>query len=630
VVAATEQNEDVVNRTSWGQFADAVLLDAAAQIDTATGASQLTRVVGELTRGSEPSGDPVATARAELVESLSAGGPFATLVANAGLTVEEAEVFALCAGIDADVRRQRLVGWLQDDSAQTRPGLDLLGRILGPDHPGPLAASRRSGLSRSALITVESDGPWGARTVGVEPGVLWALVGDPAPDADLPAGVRFLDRDATAEPDTPTRRSVVFVTGPDRIRRRQAAMDIVPGTRFVIGPCPLEDREWRALVREATLRGAAIIVECGDELPPLGRGWIETARHLAWGVTSRLELAVATLPDRPWSEHHAAGSEAGEADWAAAFVDVENGHEHHRHRLTPEQVDRAATIAENLGTGIDGAVRRLASGPIDRLARRVRPRYRWDDLVLDADRTEQLEELVARYRNSSVVYDEWSFPAVPSAGLIALFSGEPGTGKTMSAEVLAGALELDLFVVDLAAVVSKYIGETEKNLEEIFDAASVGNQVLFFDEADSLFGKRTEVSDARDRYANLEVSYLLQRLEVFGGLVVLATNFANNVDPAFLRRIDISIDFVLPELTERRRLWEKSFPQTAPLADEVDLDDLATRFEISGGSIRKASLFAAFLAADAEREITMDLIATAVEREYQKLGRLKPTVGRSL
>jgi len=313
--------------------------------------------------------------------------------------------------------------------------------------------------------------------------------------------------------------------------------------------------------------------------------------------------------------------QADETEWSASFgLDTER----HGHRLSPEQLDQAFDIATRSDRDLHGAVKRLSSGPIDRLARRVRPRRTWNDLILDDDRQRQLQELVARYRNSDVVYDRWGFPAVPSSGLIALFSGDPGTGKTLSAEVVAGELGLDLFVVDLATVVSKYIGETEKNLEEVFDAAAIGNQVLFFDEADSLFGRRTEVSDARDRYANLEVSYLLQRLEIFGGLVVLATNLVSNIDPAFMRRIDIAIDYVLPEETERRRLWEISFPAGAPLHDDVDLSDLAAQFKIAGGSIRKAALYAAFLAAEDDTPITPDLISLALEREYKKLGRLRP------
>ena len=220
------------------------------------------------------------------------------------------------------------------------------------------------------------------------------------------------------------------------------------------------------------------------------------------------------------------------------------------------------------------------------------------------------------------MHQEWGFPAVPSSGVVALFSGPSGTGKTLAAEVIAGDLGLDLYKVDLSAVVSKYIGETEKNLSRIFDAAGAGDLVLFFDEADALFGKRTEVSDAHDRYANIEVAYLLQRLEPYDGLVVLATNLQRNIDQAFLRRISVAVDFPLPEEPQRRAIWRQSFPSTAPQQD-LDLDFLARKFKITGGVIHNAALGAAFLAADDGQPITMEHVALALKREFQKLGRLR-------
>ena len=220
------------------------------------------------------------------------------------------------------------------------------------------------------------------------------------------------------------------------------------------------------------------------------------------------------------------------------------------------------------------------------------------------------------------VYDDWGFTATPSSGVVALFSGPSGTGKTLAAEIVAGELGLDLFKLDLSSVVSKYIGETEKNLEVIFDAASAGNVVLFFDEADSLFGKRSEVKDARDRYANIEVSYLLQRLEAYDGLVIMATNFEKNIDDAFLRRIHVRIEFAVPGPEERVRIWEQSFPAGAPLAADVDIDWLAQRFELSGGAIRNASLNAGFFAASHGEHITMQSVVVGLAREYRKMGRL--------
>jgi SpoVK/Ycf46/Vps4 family AAA+-type ATPase len=188
--------------------------------------------------------------------------------------------------------------------------------------------------------------------------------------------------------------------------------------------------------------------------------------------------------------------------------------------------------------------------------------------------------------------------------------------------VVAGDLGLDLYKVDLSAVVSKYIGETEKNLERIFGAAAAGDLVLFFDEADALFGKRSEVSDAHDRYANIEVAYLLQRLETYDGLVVLATNLQRNIDPAFLRRISIAVDFAAPEEPERRAIWARAFPPTAPVAD-LDLNFLARQFKITGGIISNAALGAAFLAAAEDNPITMRHAVLSVKREFQKLGRLR-------
>jgi SpoVK/Ycf46/Vps4 family AAA+-type ATPase len=203
-----------------------------------------------------------------------------------------------------------------------------------------------------------------------------------------------------------------------------------------------------------------------------------------------------------------------------------------------------------------------------------------------------------------------------------LLAGPSGTGKTLAAEVLAADLGLDLYKVDLSAVVSKWIGETEKNLGKVFDAAQAAELVLFFDEADALFGKRSEVSDAHDRYANIEVSYLLQRLETYDGLVVLATNFQRNIDQAFLRRVSVSVEFTPPDEPQRLAIWRLAFPPSAPLAD-LDLGFLARQFPVTGGVIHNAALTSAFLAAEAEGPITMERVVLALDREYQKLGRLR-------
>jgi SpoVK/Ycf46/Vps4 family AAA+-type ATPase len=229
--------------------------------------------------------------------------------------------------------------------------------------------------------------------------------------------------------------------------------------------------------------------------------------------------------------------------------------------------------------------------------------------------------LVERYRNSRTVFEGWGFKPMPSTGLVALFTGPSGTGKSLAAEVVAGELGLDLYKLDLSSVVSKYIGETEKNLESVFRAAEAANVLLFFDEADSLLGKRSEVTDARDRYANMEVSYLLQRLERYDGLVVLATNMAKNIDPAFLRRFHLMVEFVVPEESERLAIWSHAFPSPCPV-QELDLPWLAKTFALTGGAIRNIALAAAFEAAAAGRAIGMADLTTALRSELQKLGRL--------
>ncbi len=246
------------------------------------------------------------------------------------------------------------------------------------------------------------------------------------------------------------------------------------------------------------------------------------------------------MPALPWQEVRVASGEADERDWWQALGSPPDP----RYPLSRDQLRLVAAASQGDAGRLAPAVRRLAGGHLEGLAVRVRPRRAWDDLIVPDDDARQLHELAARHRGRDVVYGRWQFPPLPSTGIVALFAGPSGTGKTLAAEVVAGELGLDLYKVDLSAVVSKYIGETEKNLERIFGAAAAGDLVLFFDEADALFGKRSEVSDAHDRYANIEVAYLLQRLETYDGLVVLATNLQRNIDQAFLRRISVAVDFV--------------------------------------------------------------------------------------
>jgi len=262
---------------------------------------------------------------------------------------------------------------------------------------------------------------------------------------------------------------------------------------------------------------------------------------------------------------------------------------------------------------------RLTQPKLDALAQRLEPKATWEDLVLSDESTTLLRQIVGQVRERYRVYEDWGYSRKMTRGLgiNALFSGESGTGKTMAAEVLANELRLALYRIDLSAVVSKYIGQTEKNLRQLFDAAERGGAILFFDEADALFGKRSEVKDSHDRYANIEINYLLQRMEAFSGLAILATNMKTALDPAFLRRLRFVVNFQFPGPKERKLIWQKSLPAATPQED-LDYDRLA-RLNINGGHIHSIALNAAFLAAQSNQPVTTSLLLTAARTEMRKL-----------
>ncbi|MBD2066011.1 ATP-binding protein [Leptolyngbya sp. FACHB-671] len=258
---------------------------------------------------------------------------------------------------------------------------------------------------------------------------------------------------------------------------------------------------------------------------------------------------------------------------------------------------------------------------LDSLAQRLEVKATWDDIVLPDEEKGLLQQIADQVRNRGVVYDEWGFRGRMNRGLgvSALFAGESGTGKTMAAEVIANVLQLNLYRIDLSAVVSKYIGETEKNLRKLFDAAEDGGAILFFDEADALFGKRSEVKDSHDRHANIEINYLLQRLEAYRGLAILATNIKSAMDVAFVRRLRFMVDFPFPGVKERKQMWEKVFPPQTP-TEELDWQRLA-QFNVTGANIHNIALNAAFLAAKAGTPVGMALVLAAARTEFRKLGR---------
>ena len=304
---------------------------------------------------------------------------------------------------------------------------------------------------------------------------------------------------------------------------------------------------------------------------------------------------------------------------AAAVRDASLG----ARRLRAASRTGARSMARPTADELFAAARAQSRHNLSSLATKIEPKYVWEDIQLPADQLEQLREVCAQAECRHVVYGEWGFGRKMSAGrgVVALFTGPPGTGKTMAAEVIANELQLDLFKIDLSQIVSKYIGETEKNLDLIFREAQTSNAILFFDEADALFGKRSEVKDAHDRFANIEVGYLLQKVEEFDGIAVLATNLRQNMDEAFVRRMRVIVEFPFPDEEYRQRIWKSVFPRESPLGADVEFDALARAIRLSGGHIKNIALAGAFYAAAGGQVIRAEHLMRAARREYQKLGR---------
>ena len=299
--------------------------------------------------------------------------------------------------------------------------------------------------------------------------------------------------------------------------------------------------------------------------------------------------------------------------------------------LAPALIVGAAAAAHAKAGGralgpedIYAGVRAVLDDKLGQFAKRVTVTQTWDDVVLPAEQMESLVELTARIRERRTVYEQWGFAAKVGKGLgvAALFSGPPGTGKTMVAALVAQEVGLELYQVDLSKIVSKWIGETEKNLAALFDAAEAGHAILLFDEADALFGKRTDVKSSNDRNANLETNYLLQRLESFTGICLLTSNHESHIDPAFQRRLSLHLRFDRPDLAERAHLWTTMLPAVAPRADGIDFIALARKYDMTGGYIRNAALRAAFIAANAGTAITAAHLERAARAEYEAMGKL--------
>jgi hypothetical protein len=615
-----------------------------------------------------------AEAIADEVEQQGAQTRLRALTRTFALAELDVELLLVALAPDVDPRFERLYGYLNDDVSRRRASVGLALALCGVP-PAAAAGRARLGVAGplviGGLVVVEDpERPFQGRGLRVPDRVASYLLGDDGPDAHVvdliargpgsAAAAGPLQERAEAAAGDLTRAikagaNLAYLhetVGSDARRMAVAAASsaghaavVVDLTRLAPEPDP---GLAPALALEARLRGGVLVAGPVEPIAERNATFIRRLADLACPVV----LHGTRAWDPAWSSkapllleaRPASAEERGEA-WRAALEVVAAASGSARpagrladevaaypFRLGPSAIARATAIGSlsAVAAGRDLTAADLAAGVraqnatgLEKLARRVEPRKSWSDLVLTDETMDALRDLSNRARYRDRVLDGWGL-ADPSRGrgLTALFTGDSGTGKTVSAEVLAGTLGLDLYVIDLSSVVDKYIGETEKNLDRVFSQADGVNGVLLFDEADAIFGKRSEVRDARDRYANVEIAYLLQRMERFDGMAILTTNLRANLDEAFLRRLDVLIDFPMPEEELRRRLWTRHLPAEMPLAPDIDLDFLARSFRISGGSIRNIVATAAYNAAAADRPVTMADLIKGTEREYRKLGHL--------
>jgi AAA+ superfamily predicted ATPase len=592
------------------------------------------------------------------------------LAQRLGLSDFESDTLLLCAAVELDPSIPSMIAAAQGPGSAGAPSFALALQLF--DEPSWEALSPHRPLRYAYLIDLSQPGatPLTSAALRADERIVHYLKGLNAPDERLAAMLQIDPPELEAPPLAPSQEEVAA-----QVLRQLQKLDPAPGLPIVtllgrdaaskldvartVGaslgrhlfrlpldtlPTARADIEHLARLwqRECQLLPIALYLE-GDELDtapadavaafhafvdkPLGMLFVGLREPPA----KPLKNAVAVEVGRPTSaEQHAAWQallEPALGDRATPVAAALAG----QFDLARREIERAAALA-GVGTGsaseADLPGRLWATccqhtrPRLDQLAQRIDARATWDDLVLCEEATQLLRRIVEQVRQRYRVHEEWGYARRMNRGLgiSALFAGESGTGKTMAAEVIANELKLALYRIDLSAVVSKYIGETEKNLRRLFDAAEQGGAILLFDEADALFGKRSEVKDSHDRYANIEINYLLQRMEAFSGLAILATNMKSALDAAFMRRLRFVLNFPFPGPTERQRMWRQALPAAVPRAPEIDFARLA-RFNFSGGNIHSAALNAAFEAAAQGRPVTQAALLAAVRRELRKLDK---------
>jgi len=582
-----------------------------------------------------------------------------------GLSRFERQVLLLCAAIELDTRIASLCARAQGDPARTYPTFALALALF--DEPAWDVLSPERPLRYWRLIEINQTGaqPLTASPLRADERIVNYLKGLNYLDDRLALFVTALDMEPINLPPSQqgvadaivqhvklaaqmqTALPVIQLAGLDTSSKRlvawhAAALLGLHLYRLPAGLLPAQATELDTLARlwqrESSLLPVALYLDAHEldgsspaegQAPPIGRFLTRCSAPVflnvreAWPNLERAAVMFDIATPAP-AEQRAAWDEA-----------LGPGHTQEVSALAGQfnlgvsdiySISRSAALepSKNGQSTLDEAWQAclLHTRPqLDVLAQRLEPKATWDDMVLAETELRVLRQIAGQVSQRSKVYDEWGFRSKMNRGLgiSALFAGESGTGKTMAAEVIANDLRLNLYRIDLSAVVSKYIGETEKNLRRLFDAAEDGGAILFFDEADALFGKRSEVKDSHDRYANIEINYLLQRMEVYRGLAILATNMKSALDTAFMRRLRFTVNFAFPGPAERKLIWLKVFPPETPTAN-LDFERLA-RHNLTGGSIHNIAVNAAFLAAQAGTPVTMPLVLDAARAEFRKMER---------
>lgn len=610
--------------------------------------------------GDNSARQPAGTINPEPVETFESIAPALLSLCNVfKLTPFERDILLLCAGAELDSRFSALCAAVQNDPSKAYPTFSLALSALPDAHWSALSQVRP--LRYWRLIEIGSGNIATQIPLRIDERILHYLTGTSYLDERLAGYVRPAMNDGElphshdaiaqqiakiwSQPQEREQLSVIQLCGNDVSSKHNIAVNscAMLGMNLYTLPAqavpsnPFESESLRRLwQRESVLNSSALLLSCDDlEAEPAQnaviQGWIENSdyplivssrEHRSVGLKhiASFDVSKPTMTEQHQLWQNALGSAAARLNGRVeTLISHFNLDAHTIYSIAAEALQKQTDDPNELGRTLWEACSNHAHPRLGELAQPIRPMARWDDLVLPETQLQSLHDIARQIRQRLKVYETWGFASKSARGLgiSALFAGVSGTGKTMSAEVLATELELELYRIDLSQVVSKYIGETEKNLRRVFDAAEESSAILLFDEADALFGKRSEVKDSHDRYANIEISYLLQRMEAYRGLAILTTNMKEALDQAFLRRIRFVIQFPFPDVYQRGEIWRRAFPLQTP-TEGLDVDRLA-KLNVTGGNIRNIALYAAFLAADSNEPVRMDHLLRAARAEFAKL-----------